>query len=348
MKFKESWLLLFAGALIACPAAAQTTATSQTQVASSTSAEAKTGKVEAKANTGASADASAKAVGARGQENTEKGTKAIAKDSAKASSQSSAQASTGNGSLALSSGAMLEAELTKSLDVKKNKVGDEVVAKVTQDVKSEGRVAIPKGSKLIGRVTQAKARSKGESESALGLAFDRAVMKDGREMPLNFAIQAVAAAHGAASAALGDDGLMGSAGGAGSMSGSATSSPAPVRPARSSGGGLLGGVGSTVSGATSTVGGVAGSAGGAVGGTVNSATQVAGSGTGSAGGLNALGNLTSQSTGVIGLQGVQLSSDAAHTTEGSLLVSSTRNVRLDSGTRILLRAAGSAEAKPKQ
>lgn len=347
MNIKKSWILLFGAALLAYPAMAQTTATSQTKATSSTSAEAKTGKAEVKASSDAAAEASLKTTAARGQENKEKGTKANAKGSAKGSSKSSAQASAGNGSLDLSNGTTLEVALTKSLDAKKNKVGDEVAAKVTKDVKSDGRVVIPKGSKLIGRVTEAKARRKGESESALGLAFDRAVMKDGHEMPLNLAIQAVAAAEGVASAALGDDGLMGSGGGAGSIGSSAMGSAPPPRSGGSSGGGLLGGVGSTVSGTTSTVGSVAGSAGGAVGGTVNSATQVAGSGTGSADGLNALGNLTSQSTGVIGLQGVQLSSDAAHATEGSLLVSSTRNVRLDSGTRVLLRAVSSAEAKPK-
>ena len=344
MKLGKSWLLLFAGAFMAYPAVAQSTATSQTKATTSTSAQAKAGKAEVKAISNASADASAKAGGARGQENKEKGTQANAKGSAKGSSRSSAEASAGKASLDLSQGTTLEAELTKSLDVKKNKVGDEVAAKVTKDVKSDGKVVLRKGSKLIGHVTEAKARSKGESESALGIAFDRAVMKDGREIPVNVAIQAVTVSEAAAALAASNDGMMGSGGAVSSMSGSAAGSAPPAK----SGGGVLGGVGSTVSGATSTVGSVAGSAGGAVAGTVNSTTQVAGSGAGSADGLNALGNLTSQSTGAIGLQGVRLKTDAAHATQGALLVSSTRNIRLDSGTRMLLRAVNSAEAKPKQ
>jgi hypothetical protein len=351
MKVKKSWILLFATMLMAYPAAAQSTSSAQTQASTSTSAQAKAGKADVKADANASADASAKTSASRSQQENkekEKGTKANARGSAKASSQGSAQASGGDKSLNLSNGTTLEATLTKSLGVKNNKVGDEVVAKVTKDVKSDGQVVVPKGSKLIGHVTEAKARGKCESESALGLAFDRAVMKDGREVPVNLAIQAVASAQTAASSAISDDGLMSSAGGSGSASGSTVGAVAPARSGGSSGGGLLGGVGSTVSGATSTVGSVAGSAGGAVGGTVNSATQVTGSGSGSAGGLNALGNLTSQSSGVFGLQGLQLSSEASHATEGSLLVSSTRNVHLDSGTRILLRAEGSADAKPKQ
>jgi hypothetical protein len=71
-----------------------------------------------------------------------------------------------------------------------------------------------------------------------------------------------------------------------------------------------------------------------------------GTGSSSAGGLNALGNLTSQSHGVFGLQGLQLNSEVSNATAGSLLVSSTRNVHLDSGTRMLFRAVGSAGAKP--
>ncbi|MCL4523739.1 MAG: hypothetical protein M1453_03305 [Acidobacteria bacterium] len=343
MKVKKSWILLFAIPLVASPALAQAPASTQAQASSSTSAAAKAGKADAKANANASAAASAKGTAAQGQqENKEKGTKASAKGSANASSQNSAKASAGDASLDLASGTTLEAALTKSLDVKKNKVGDEVVAKVTRDVKSDGKVVLRKGSKLIGHVTEAKARGKGESESALGIVFDRAVMKDGREIPVHLAIQAVSVSEAAAAIAASNDEVMGSAGAVSSMSGSAAGSAHPA----SSGGGVLGGVGSTVSGATSTVGSVAGTAGNTVGGTVNSTTGVAGSG--SAGGLNALGNLTSQSAGVFGLQGLRLNSDATQATDGSLLVSSTRNVHLDSGTRMLLRAMGSAEAKPKQ
>jgi hypothetical protein len=48
--------------------------------------------------------------------------------------------------------------------------------------------------------------------------------------------------------------------------------------------------------------------------------------------------LTSTSSGVFGLQGITLTSQAANATQGSLLVSSNKNVHLDSGTRMLLRA----------
>lgn len=340
MSKKASWIFLFAAVLLSYPAEAQTSATAQTKSSTSTSAQAQAGKANVNAKADASADARAASSQQEGKQQG-KGTKSEMKGSARGSSQSSATATSGDKSLDLSNGTTLEATLTKPLDVKKNKPGDEVVARVTKDVKSDGRVVLRKGSTLIGHVTEAKARGKGESQSVLGLAFDRAVTKDGHEIPVNLAIQAVAASQSTLSAAAGDDGVMGSAGSAGSLTGSAGGVAPPAR----SGGGLLGGVGSTVSGATNAVGSVAGTAGSTAGATVDSTTHAAGS----AGGLNALGNLTSQSQGVIGLQGLNLASEASHATEGgATLVSSSRNVHLDSGTRMVLRAVGTTAAKPQQ
>ncbi len=66
----------------------------------------------------------------------------------------------------------ISVELAKSLDSKKLKEGDEVDAKLAADIQT-GDATIPRGTKLIGHVTEAKARSKGDSESTLGIVFDR-------------------------------------------------------------------------------------------------------------------------------------------------------------------------------
>ncbi len=94
---------------------------------------------------------------------------------ASASSSTSAPAQLRQNRAELSADTAFEGELRKSLDAKRNKQGDRVEARITQDVKSDGQVFIPKGSKLIGRITQAKARARGES--ALGIVFERAVSK---------------------------------------------------------------------------------------------------------------------------------------------------------------------------
>lgn len=92
----------------------------------------------------------------------------------------------------LSNGTTLQAELTKSVDVKKAKAGDEITAKATQDVKADGKVVVNKGSKLVGHITETQAKGK-DSESKLGVVFDKAVLKNGQEVAFNGVIVSFAA-----------------------------------------------------------------------------------------------------------------------------------------------------------
>jgi hypothetical protein len=318
--FVMALVLALAGTLTA-----QTTAGSQTNASASGSASVSADKKGAGASAGTSVSASQETTVAKPEEKEKK--PAGAQAGAGASGSGSASAETKNMQAALASGTTIEAMLTKSLHAKKNKEGDKVEAKTTSDVKSEGRVVIPKGSKLVGHVTQAKARTKGESDSMLGIQFDRALLKDGREVPLNVVIQAVAAAQTAANADLGPAMQEPILSGSGSGTGSGQAS---------GGGGLLGGAGGTVGAATGT----AGSLGSTVGGTVNSTVNTATSATGSVGSTSALTQLTSTTTGVVGLEGLKLDSVASNATQGSVIASDSTNVQLASGTRMLLRATG--------
>jgi type IV secretory pathway VirB10-like protein len=110
-------------------------------------------------------------------------TQAQASGNASASASASAEKGQANGSLA--SGTAVNAALSSPIDSKKCKPGDPVNARSTEAVKSEGKTVIPKGAKLVGHVTQASARAKGESESSLGIVFDKAILKNGEEIPLN-------------------------------------------------------------------------------------------------------------------------------------------------------------------
>ncbi len=90
-------------------------------------------------------------------------------------------------------GSVIPVQLTKTIDAKKAKPGDEVVAKVTMDLKTtSGEIMIPKDTKVMGHVTEAQPRNKEQKESQVGIAFDRAVLKD-REVSLPMSIQAVIA-----------------------------------------------------------------------------------------------------------------------------------------------------------
>ena len=253
-------------------------------------------------------------------------TQAQASANASASTSASAQNGQANGSLA--TGTAFNAELSSPIDSKKCKPGDTVNAHTTEAVKSEGKTVIPKGAKLVGHVTQASARAKGESESALGIVFDKAILKNGQEIPLSAGIQALAAAQSSASAAGSDVDAFGGAGASAAGSGAAGSR------------GGLGGVTSAAGGAVGAVTNTAANVGGTAGGAVNSAAgaggSVVGSSKGAVGGLNAAGQLSSNSQGVFGLNGLNLNAAASNATQGSVITSTGKNVRLDSGTRMLL------------
>jgi hypothetical protein len=84
-------------------------------------------------------------------------------------------------------------ELSKSLDAKKLKEGDPVKARTTGAVRAGDGTIVPIGSIVQGRITQATVRSKGKSQSSIGIAFDSLVLKDGKQLPLKVTIQAVGA-----------------------------------------------------------------------------------------------------------------------------------------------------------
>ena len=282
--------------------------------------------------TGARAQAGAQASSSTTSSTAVQADKSGAQASSSTSASDAAQA--GKNSATLSSGTAMNASLTQPVDVKKNKPGDQVTAKTTEAVKSEGRVVIPKGSKLIGHITECKQRGKEEKESALGIVFDKAILKRGEELPLNVTIRAIAAAQGAANASYAGDDL--AAGG--SMAGSAAGS------GRAATGGALGGVRSAAGATTGAVTNTTANFGGAPAGTVNSTANAASAARGAVGGLNAAGQLTSNSQGVFGLEGLNLNAAAASSTQGSVITSTNKNVRLDSGTQLLLVTQAQASA----
>jgi hypothetical protein len=79
--------------------------------------------------------------------------------------------------------------------------------------------------------------------------------------------------------------------------------------------------------------------------TTNATGNIAGASRGAVGGLNAAGQLTSNSQGVFGLNGLNLNAAASNATEGSVITSAGKNVHLDSGTRMLL--VSQAQAGPQ-
>jgi hypothetical protein len=152
---------------------------------------------------------------------------------------------------------VIPVELTKSIDAKKVKPGDEVVARVTEDMKTNsGMVLVPKDTKVVGHVTEAQPRSKAGAANPSSMGGGRS-------------------------------------GGTGATTPS-PSTPAPNMPSTS---------GTSADGQSGT----------ATNGAISAKTQ-----------------------GVVGISNLKLTA-SADSTQGSLLISEKNNVKLESGTFMLLR-----------
>lgn len=201
-------------------------------------------------------------------------------------------------------GSVIPVALVKTIDAKKAKTGDEVVGKVTMDMKtSSGDVLVPKDTKVIGHVTAAQPRNKEQKESQLSIAFNQAVLKD-KPMDLPMSIQAV----------VGQEQNNNADNGGGAPGGS----PSPS---------------STGTGASSPMGGRAPSS------PMSGQTQSPPSGPPEGGENPSAGGrpqINGKTRGVVGISNLALS-PSVNAQQGSTLTSEKNNVKLESGTVLLLR-----------
>ena len=179
------------------------------------------------------------------------------------------------------------ASLSKSLDSKKLKEGDVVVCQTVTALHSGNGLMIPSGAKIVGHVTQATARSKGNPDSTLGITFDKIEISKGKEIPMKGTLQAIAPS-------LGDREPNTGAASGGSLGGSGANSM----------GGASGGAGTTAPPA------------GDMGANMNMNRSKP--------------LLNAQSQGALGLKGLEL--------KDSVISSSGKEVKLDSGTQMLINA----------
>jgi hypothetical protein len=76
-------------------------------------------------------------------------------------------------------------QMESSLSSERARVEDRVEARVTRDVLSAGRVAIPAGSRVIGSVTLVDRGGKVKEQARLGVRFHTLILADGSEVALN-------------------------------------------------------------------------------------------------------------------------------------------------------------------
>lgn len=256
---------------------------------------------------------------------------------ATANATEGATAQAGQAEASAAAASSVSAELTKKIDTKNAKVGDEVLAKTTSNARLADGTRLPKGTRLMGTITDVHAKSKEDQTSRLVFSLNRAVLHDGREIPVHAVLRSVAAPAAMATAGADDDM---SAGGGAMAGGGAVSGGG-----RASGGGLLGG-------ATRTTGGLVGSGVGTAGAATNSLAATGSSalrsatdtGVGSVrtAGEAGAGANTLDHVAVANLPGVTFSSAAGANSAGSLDATG-RNINLESGTQLTLSVSASRQ-----
>jgi hypothetical protein len=220
-------------------------------------------------------------------------------------------------------GTEMTARLESALDARTAKPGDEVAARVTKDVKQDGKTVVRKGDRLLGRVTSAEAAGDANSRSAMTVEFDR-LARGSTTSSLHTVISAVVSTPAEQRAAFER------------AAAEPAMPPPPVRGA-SGGGGLLGGAASTIG---STVGATAGATGSVLGGVGE--------------GLDATARNTAESTAGISLatpaRSIQVASEGKASQSGasaSALRTDQGLLRLESGTMLEFRVASETAAEQK-
>lgn len=199
-------------------------------------------------------------------------------------------------------GTAIPALLAKSVDSKKAKAGDPIEATTSATLTSPQGGEIPQGSKILGHITDAKAKSKGDPQSSLTFAFDKIVLKDGKEVPFHAVTQALGPEQSMAAISSAENGD--------------ASGTAPIVAPMGAGRGVSGNTAST-----STAG-----RGGAPGVPANSSPDMANQSSNSA-------HLPQNAIGIVGMKGLTLATQA----DVAVISSDSKSVKLNQGMQLLLR-----------
>jgi type IV secretory pathway VirB10-like protein len=87
--------------------------------------------------------------------------------------------------LVISADSVIGLEVESSVTSEQARVEDEVVARVTRDVKVGDRVAIPAGARAVGEVTLVERGGKVREKARLGVRFTSLVLADGTRVPID-------------------------------------------------------------------------------------------------------------------------------------------------------------------
>src|SRR5215212_2414604 len=101
---------------------------------------------------------------------------------AKSAESESVDTNANNANVAVPQGTAAKLSLQSQLSSKISEVGDEVIAVLYEPVRSaDGRVAIPRGTEFIGRVTQVQAAKRPQKQATMTIVFETMRMSYGVE-----------------------------------------------------------------------------------------------------------------------------------------------------------------------
>ena len=202
------------------------------------------------------------------------------------------------------------AVLINSLESKNATAGQELILRIVSDVIVNGEIVIPRDSKMLGHVTQVINKGKDGAQSGLAIVIDKAVKKDGAEIPVQAIIAAVAAPKDGSLSSDATYGMMHSnepkmtGTGAGSAAGTGTLSPSSKTS-------------STAAVATADL----------------------------KGRMDEPFSLDENSQGAVGYEDLSLSWGLASPPPFTVFASKSKNLKLEAGTQMLLRMAPPRLAK---
>jgi hypothetical protein len=87
---------------------------------------------------------------------------------------------------------LMPAFLSTNLDSRKRNAGDQIEAINAAQIELPDGTVIPREAKIIGRVIDSKARSKGDPQSSLTIAFEKVELPQGKTLEIKGRLQAVA------------------------------------------------------------------------------------------------------------------------------------------------------------
>ena len=216
----------------------------------------------------------------------------------------------------------VKGELESKLDTKNAKAGDSVVVKTTEDATTAGGIVIPKGSKIVGHVTDVEAKGKSGDNSRVTIQFDQAALKGGQNLPIRSVLQSITPAAGDTSGPPSDPNSGTVAGGPAAAGGMNGSGPSTAGTATSSSAGATSGRSGTVSNEPSS-GTTSASPGG--GGAPAAGTVIARN-----------GNVAIRTTSIPGVLLANNADGQPFANAAGALLGAKQDIHLDSGTHMVL------------